>query len=108
MFSTHSMPLRLCLLILVRCFKQNSQERKLQIIQNKTVRFIKNLGPRTHIAFSELDSLGMLNVDLRVKQLKLSYVHKISNGCCTSYSSEYFVKVSSIHNHKVEGVEKTL
>ena len=32
-------------------------KKKLQICQNKTVRFIKHLGPRSHIGFSELDSL---------------------------------------------------
>ena len=43
-------------------------KKKLQISQNNNVRFIKNLGPRTHVGFSELDSLGMFNVDLRIKQ----------------------------------------
>ena len=32
-------------------------KKKLQICQNKTVRFIKNLGPRSHIGFLELNSL---------------------------------------------------
>ena len=41
----------------------------------------------------------MLNVDLRIKQLRLSHVHKISNGGCPSYMSEHFVKVSHIRNH---------
>ena len=44
------------------------------------MRFIKNLGPRSHIGFLELNSLNMLNVDVRVKQLRLSHVHKIFNG----------------------------
>ena len=39
-------------------------KQKLHRCQNKTVWFIKNLGPRSHIRFSELDSLGILNVDL--------------------------------------------
>ena len=41
-------------------------EKKLKICQNKTVRFIKNLVPRSHIGFLELNSLNMLNVDFRV------------------------------------------
>ena len=80
--------------------------KKLQISQNKTIRFIKNLGLKTHIGFSELDSLGMLNVDLRtvtVKQSRLSHVHKISNGGCPSYVSEHFVNVSNIHSHNTRG-----
>ena len=68
-------------------------------LQNKTVRFIKNLGPRSHIGFSELDSLKMLNVDFRVKQLRLSHVHKINNETGPSYMSEQFIKTSEVHHH---------
>ena len=75
----------------------------IHVYQNKTVRFIKNLGPRSHIGFSELDSLGMLNVDFRVKQLRLGHAHKISNDRCPSYLSENFVKTSDIHRHNTRG-----
>ena len=78
-------------------------KKKLQICQNKTVRFIKNLGPRSHIGFSELDSLNMLNVDLRVKQLRLSHVHKIFNETGPSYLSEHFIKASNVHHHFTRG-----
>ena len=78
-------------------------KKKLHICQNKTVRFIKNLGPRSHIGFSELDSLGMLNVDFRVKQLRLGHAHKIFNDRCPSYLSENFVKTSDIHRHNTRG-----
>ena len=36
--------------------KRLINKKNLQICQNKTVRFIKNLDPRSHIGFSELDS----------------------------------------------------
>ena len=72
-------------------------KKKIQICQNKTVRFIKNLGPRSHIGFLELNSLNMLNVDFRVKQLRLSHVNKIFNGTGPSYLSEQFIKVSDVH-----------
>ena len=74
-------------------------KKKLQICQKKTVRFIKNLGPRFHIGFLELKSLNMLNVDFRVKQLRLSHVHKIG----PSYLSEQFIKVSDVHHHFTRG-----
>ena len=77
--------------------------KKLQICQNKTVRFIKNLGPRSHIGFLELNSLNMLNVDFRVKQLRLSHVYKIFNGTGPSYLSEHFNKVSYVHHHFTRG-----
>ena len=70
----------------------------LQICQNETVRFIK-IGPRSHIGFSELESLNILNVYLRVKQLRLSHVHKIFNETGPSYLSEHFIKASNVHNH---------
>ena len=62
-------------------------KKKLQICQNTIVRFIENLGPRSHIGFLKLNSLNRLtlNVDFRVKQLRLSHVHKISNGTGLSY-----------------------
>ena len=41
----------------------------------------------------------MLNVDFRVKQLRLSHVHKIFNGTGLSYLSEQFIKVSDVHHH---------
>ena len=78
-------------------------KKKLQICQNKTVRFIKNIGPRSHIGFSELDSLNMLNVDLRVKQLRLSHVHKIFNETGPSYLSYHFIKASNVHHHVARG-----
>ena len=63
------------------------------------MRFIKNLGPRSHIGFSELDSLKMLNVDFRVKQLRSSHVHKIYNETGLSHMSEHFIKTSEVHHH---------
>ena len=45
----------------------------------------------------------MLNVDFRVKQLRLSNVHKIFNGTGPSYLSEQFIKVSDVHHHFTRG-----
>ena len=80
-------------------------KKKLHICQNKTVQFIKNLGLRSHIGFSELDSLGMLNVDFRVKQLRLGHAHtcQIFSDRCLSYLSENIVKTSDIHRHNTRG-----
>ena len=78
-------------------------KKKLQICQNKTVRFVKNLGPRSHIGFLELNSLNMLNLDFRVKQLRLSHVHKIFNGTGPLYLSEQLIKVSDVHHHYTRG-----
>ena len=50
---------------------------KLQLLQNKIVRFILDRGPRFHIGQAELDSVGFLSVEDRVQQLKLNLVFKI-------------------------------
>ena len=50
---------------------------KLQVAQNKVVRFILDLKPRDSITCDILDSLKMLRVDNRVKQLRLNHVHNI-------------------------------
>ena len=78
-------------------------KKKLQVTQNKVVRFIKKLGPRSHIGYSELDSLGFLNVENRVKQFRLNHVFKIFNGTCPSYLSEHFRKVSDFHMYNIRG-----
>ena len=78
-------------------------KKKLQVTQNKVVRFIKKLGPRSHIGYSELDSLGFLNVENRVKQFRLNHVFKIFNGTCPSYLSEHFRKVSDFHMYNTRG-----
>ena len=46
-------------------------KRKLQISQNKVIRFINQLGPRTRITSDILMNLNLLNVETRVKQLDL-------------------------------------
>ena len=98
MLRTYPMSHRLCMLLVVLGWNKQLKK-KLPICQNKTVCFIKNLGPRSHIGFLELNSLNMLNVDFRVKQLRLSHVHKMFNGTGPSYLSEQFIKVSDVHHH---------
>ena len=48
---------------------------KLQIAQNKIVRFILNLNHRKSVAYIEFENLGFLNVCNRVKQLRLNHVY---------------------------------
>ena len=65
-------------------------------MQNKVVRYILNLGNRAHIGCSELEKVNMLNVDNRVKQMKLNHVFKIWNGSGPDYMKEHFQKLSNI------------
>ena len=52
-------------------------KQKLQITQNKVVRYILKLSPRTHIGQVELDALKYLCIPDRVNQQRLNIVFKI-------------------------------
>ena len=78
---------------------------KLQIMQNKVVRFVLNLDPRSHIGQRELDQLKMLYVKDRVIQLKMNHVFNISNGFSNSYLGSNFNHFSSIHHYNTRNSE---
>lgn len=72
-------------------------KKRLQIAQNKAVRFIHDVKCRTSLKVSDFSNIGMLNVENRVKQLRLNHVHKIFNNTCPSYMHENFEFVSKTH-----------
>ena len=65
-------------------------QNKLQVAQNRTVRFILKLDNRSHIGNTELEKAGFLKVPDRVKQLKLGHVFKIKKKTCPFYLSTIF------------------
>ena len=67
---------------------------KLQIAQNKMIRFILNLNNRAHIGQNELDKAGFLKVSKRVTQLKLGQVFKINNKTCPLYLTQHFNRLN--------------
>ena len=60
-------------------------KKKLQITQNKVIRFILGLPSRSHIGPTEFSGASMLPVPLRVDQLKLNHLYNIINGIAPSY-----------------------
>ena len=74
-------------------------KRKLQIAQNQVIRFINQLRPRTSITSNILMNLNLLNVETRIKQLRLNHVHKIFYNLCPSYLQENFVPLRDAHHH---------
>ena len=74
-------------------------KRKLQIAQNKVIRFINQLRPRTRITSDILMNLNLLNVEIGVKQLRLNHVHKIFYNLCPSYLQENFVPLRDVQHH---------
>ena len=74
-------------------------KKKLQVLQNKIIRYILNLDNRTHIGFSEFKEIGWLPVDLRVAQIKLNHFHRIINNAAPSYLKEQVTFLNTIHSH---------
>ena len=63
-------------------------KKKLQIMQNKMIRFILKLDSRAHIGCNEIEMVNMLKVSDRVKQNKVIHMHKIWNDTCSEYMKE--------------------
>ena len=62
-------------------------------MQNKCIRFILDLGPRSHIGSKEFKLANMLPVQDRVRQLKLTHVFKIFHNQCPEYMKEKFLRI---------------
>lgn len=77
-----------------------SLKKKLQVAQNKVVRFILNLQPMTSINYNILSEINMLKVEDRVKQLRLNHVFNIFHNLSPQYLKQNFVPISSSHTHR--------
>ena len=73
---------------------------KLQVTQNKTVRFILNLSPRMHIDQFTRNSIKLVNTLDRAKQLRLNHVFNIFNGTSAPYLNNNFTRASISHTHR--------
>ena len=58
---------------------------KLQVAQNKIVRFILNLHHRSRITLTELDRAGILSVSDRARQLRLNHMFNVHHQITPSY-----------------------
>ena len=72
---------------------------RLQVTQNKMVRFVLKLDPKSHIGSEEFKSLGWLPVSKRVDQVILNHIFRIRSGTSPEYMGERFTLASSIHNY---------
>ena len=68
--------------------------KKLNIMQNKIVRFVLNLDYRASINNKELVKAGFLSVPDRVKQLQLGHVFKINKNISPKYLTCNFKKMN--------------
>ena len=72
---------------------------KLQVLQNRMMRFILNKDCYDHIGKQEFQQINFMNVEKRVLQLSLNIVHKIYYRKIPEYLRPFFIRVSEVHNY---------
>ena len=72
---------------------------KLQVTQNKIIRFVINMDSWAHVGSEVFKSLGWLPVSKRVDQIILNHVFKVKSGQSPDYMVEHFIQASSIHSY---------
>ena len=74
-------------------------KQKLQVVQNKMVRFILALPHRAHVGQEQLQSIKLLDIQNRSRQLRLKHVHNVFHSTAPSYLNQFFTKTATIHSH---------
>ena len=72
---------------------------RLQVAQNKIVRFIENVHCRTSLSVASFADLGFLNVEQKCRQHRLKHVHRIFYDKCASYMKDNFAKCNKVHSY---------
>ena len=62
-----------------------SAKKRLQIVQNKVIRFVLGIPPRTHLGCSEFSRVNILPVKYRADQIKLNHMFNIVLGSAPEY-----------------------
>ena len=76
---------------------------KLQIVQNKLIRFILALPARAHVGYEEFSKARMFPVHKRVDQLKMNHMFNIFQGISPAYLREDIL-LSDNSNHQTRSV----
>jgi hypothetical protein len=71
---------------------------RLQVVQNKVIRFLLNLPARSHIGYVEFKTVGMLPVEYRVRQIKLNHMYNINCDIAPKYMLNQFHHLN--HGHQ--------
>ena len=77
---------------------------KLQVTQNRAIRYMLNLPPRAHVGRAEFNKVGLLPVNLRVDQLKLSQMFNIIHGSAPSSLSTHITMVHTQHHRNTRAI----
>ena len=72
---------------------------KLQVTQNKLIRFVLNLDSRAHVGKEQFAHVNWLPVSKRVDFKTLCHVFNVHNNEAPKYLNDGFVHVESTHSH---------
>ena len=67
-------------------------KQKLQVAQNKVVRFILNLKPMTRVSYSVLSDINILKAEDKAKRLRLNHVFNIFHELAPQYLNQHFLE----------------
>ena len=87
---------------------QKSLKHKLQILQNKTIRFVLDLTPRSHIGYSEFNRINWLPVRFRVQQIVSTNMHSLVHGNAPLYLREGIFMVQERHSYNTRNSVRSL
>ena len=76
----------------------NHMKSRLQVIQNKMIRFIMNYGSREHLNTDDFKKVKWLNIENRVKYLAVNHMYKCLNGQAPEYM-QVFTRVNESHRY---------
>ena len=80
---------------------------KLQIVQNKIIRFILDLPARSHVGYVEFSKAKMFPVHKRVEQLKMNHMFNIIHGNSPAYLKEDISLQDNNTSHQTRSVPVT-
>ena len=79
----------------------NSIKNKLQVTQNKLIRFILDLNPRAHVGHQNVQSLNLLPVNKRAEHIILCYMFKIKHKLAPAFMDYHQVPQGTVHSDRV-------
>ena len=62
-----------------------SVKKRLHVVQNKVIRFVLGIPPRTNLGCSELSRVNILPVKYRADEIKLNHMFNIVHGSAPEY-----------------------
>ena len=76
---------------------------KLQVSQNKLIRLVLGLGPRTHLRFEHFKDVNWLPIRDRVTQMGLTLMYNIASGLAPPYLQQNYARGVTGHSHDTRG-----